>query len=280
VEYLNRGRIFANEKGRFKVALPLFEEAHRLDPANVDVLYAIGVTHWALRDSARAIESLESARQAKPDEYRVYAALARCYLEANRREDAVDALAGYNSERSKKEPGPDDRFYAPALFQAIMAHQQLGDAGRARDLLKEFITRFPNDPNGYVALGKLLFQARDRKQAAMVLRKALELKPADGATCFELGWQLSELKDYDSAVMALRRSYTLGYRDVGLFTALSHCYAKLGRFFDAKHAAIEGMKVRVGDPQLESNFKAIHKTIVLRRLKPKGPPTPIELTES
>lgn len=279
VEYLERGRLFANQKGRFKDALPLFEQGLALDGENFDILYAIGITHWALNDNARAIEYFERARQVKPGEYRIYPALARCYLQVRRREDAVDALASFNSERSKAEPAPDDRFYAPALHQAVLAHQELGDRTRARDLLKEYITRFPNDPAGYFLLGKLLFHAKDRKQAVNVLRRTMELQPADSATCYEIGWMLSELKDYNTAVGALRRSYTLGYRDVGLFTALSHCYAQLGRFFDAKHAAIEGMKFRMGDRQLEANFKAIHRAIVSRRLKPKGPPTPIELTE-
>ena len=274
-QYLERGRVFANEKGNYDKALSLFEQAEALAPGDYDVQFALAMTYWALGRNDEAIRRLEKTRDAYPQEYRTYPAMARCLLSANRRQEAAAALAKFDSLRPAG-PGP---YPQAALFQAAQAYIDLANIRRAVELLKDYIGLYPDHAEGHYLLGKIYFASGDKKQALAAFRRAASLGPDDPRTCQDLGWHLATLKDLLPAATAYRRSYTLGNRDVNVFVGLSYCYDRLGKYFDAKHVVIEGMKRFPNNTDLEKNFRSIHRTIVKRGLRPSAAPTPIELTE-
>jgi len=275
-QYLDRGRLFANQKGQFEKALGLFEEAERLAPDDYDVQFALAMTHWVLGRNDEAIRRLEKIRESHPEEYRTYPALARCLVTANRGAEARAALVKFDALRPSG-PGP---YPQAALYQAAQAHLELGNTIQALGMLKDFVRLYPDHAEGRYLLGKTLLDSGDPKQAHAEFRRAASLNPDSAWLCQELGWNLASLKDLETGASMYRRSYTLGNRDVSVFVGLSYCYDRLGRLFDAKYVVVEGMKRFPANADLERNFRAIHRTIVKRGLRPSGPPAPIELTGS
>ena len=71
--------------------LPYAEEAIKLHPRLPLSHYVLGRLLFDAGQNARAIQELELAGELRPDEPRVYFALARAYAKANRKEDAARA---------------------------------------------------------------------------------------------------------------------------------------------------------------------------------------------
>jgi tetratricopeptide (TPR) repeat protein len=277
-QYLERGRMFANEKDDPERAFACFEKANALRPGDVDILFALGMTQAALGNGPTSIEYLEKARRAKPGELRVHSALARCYIANKQLDQAGVSLKQFAILRGTARTS--DPFYEPALYQAAEACFALKSYQDTELLLRELLQISPQHGHGWALLGKTQYNLKKKKEALASFRKAAELKPRDARLLLQLGAYLSELKDYQAAAVAYRASYTLGNRDVDLFTGLSNAYNASGKYFDAKHVLAEGFRYHLNDPGLERNFRASHRIIVKKGLKPNGPPSPIALTQS
>jgi Flp pilus assembly protein TadD len=189
--------------GRLRQALPVWGEALRQDPDNVEVLVALGHALGAVgeRDNARelatracrlapaqpgpwrllgllavddghlpeAIEAFELARaRASVDEAAAIAAdLARALLKAGQPDAAVAAVAGLETAAA---------FLARGHVLALR-----GDDDGARRAFVRAGELDPDDPEPYKRLAALLVVS-DRGLARELARHALELAPQDPET--------------------------------------------------------------------------------------------------
>ena len=276
-QYLARGEIL-NEKNLDAKALALFEKALALVPDNSDVHYCIGRTSLKLGDHSKAMEHLESAIRIDPNNFKVYPLLAAFHIDSNRPDAAIPLLQTFERIHSAGQLSSDP-YYKWALLRTAYCFWNLNQPVKAKAYATECIQLDPREPYAHYLMGRICGMLNDRRGMAVSFKNFAALESNDGHQWRMAGHAFVDLKDYASAIRAFRQSYTLGERDVGIFMGLGHCYYVTGQFFDAKHATIEGLKRYPGNADLEKNFRAIHWNIVKKRLKPKAPPTPIELAK-
>jgi predicted Zn-dependent protease len=85
--------------------LPYAEEAVKLHPRLPLSHYVLGRLLFDAGENARAIQELELAGDLRPDEPKVYFALARAYAKANRKEDAARARDMFTKLNQKAQEG-------------------------------------------------------------------------------------------------------------------------------------------------------------------------------
>src|SRR3972149_738788 len=68
--FVDRG-LLAYQGKKYDEALKEFQEASRLNPANIDALYYQGVTYVAMGRPGEALAVLEKARKMRPDDFDV-----------------------------------------------------------------------------------------------------------------------------------------------------------------------------------------------------------------
>jgi TolB-like protein/DNA-binding winged helix-turn-helix (wHTH) protein len=123
-------------------ALELFRAQVRENPGYAPAWMWAATAHIQLGDYAAAAADAEQAIRLSPNDTRLpffYSVLGRARLHAG---DAAGALAA--AEQAARSPGPNR--YAPLLVAA--AAMELGDTGRARQVINDFLARNP----GYSAV--------------------------------------------------------------------------------------------------------------------------------
>ena len=109
--------------GRFRSALPLFEQAVQADPADAYALYYRGVTRGRLNDLTGAIDDLRTALVRKPDFQQAALELGSALVEAAAYQEAIPWL-----EQAQRAPDLD----APASLFLGIAQLRLGRLADAR----------------------------------------------------------------------------------------------------------------------------------------------------
>ena len=94
------------------------------------------------------------------------------------------------------------------LSQGIEAYKA-GKFDQAIQLLSEFISSNPNEPDAYFHLGNAYFKKGDWKQAVASYQKALENKPKDSELLFQLGMAYYNNKEQKPALEIFDRGLKL-----------------------------------------------------------------------
>lgn len=277
-QYIDRGEILSNNAGLHAQSLALFNKAHDLAPNDARVLYCLGRSHWQAGDSQKAIQFLEAAIQADPQDFKAYPTLAAIYIEQKRPEAAAPLLQSFERVRTGKNASA-DTYYKWALIRAGHSYGQLNQLAKAQELLGECIRLYPDEPYPEYLMGRISWSLKDTRGAAAHFKRFTAIDNQCATEEMKAGQFFVQTKDYPSAIRAFRKSYTLGCRDAALFLGLSYAYTVTNRYFDAKHVLKEGFRHFPNDTDMEKNFRYAHWNIVKKRLRPNGPPTPIELTE-
>jgi len=220
------------ELGQHAKALPFFEEAHRLAPADPAVTgYLIQANlaakkYAAAADLAKAaladgpddqrlvqleaqalrqdgkpdqgIALLEGAVQAHGDDPTAYVALAQLYSDADRGAQAVKVL----EDASGKFPG--DQSIAFELGAVLDKQKRFADAEQA---FKGVIAREPENAAALNYLGYMLAERGDRLDESVgYIKRALELEPENGSYLDSLGWAYFKADKLDLAEANLKRA--------------------------------------------------------------------------
>ena len=251
------------KKGELASAREQFLALHQAAPANVQAAILLADTQTKLGDAKAAItvlEPLEAANARNPDfEY----VLGLALLKAERRRDAVSRI-----EKSAQLGNSADAFmlagatrldldeYEPArhnLETALqlnptlrglhtlvgMARDKTGDQKAAEPAFRQALKENPDDFEGNLYLGALLYKQRNMDEAKVYLDHALKLKPDDLMARYESAMLKSTSGDIEAAAKQLESVVKDNPQWLEPHVQLTSLYYKLHRPEDgAKERAI------------------------------------------
>ena len=220
------------ELGQHDHALPIFEEAHRLAPADPAVTSYLVQANIAAKQYDQAVEIARAARVARPDDLRLarleaqalrqngnadqgiallermvtvqadnpsaYVALAQLYSEADRGVQAVTVLKGAQVKF------PADQSISFELGAVFDKQKRFADAEAA---FKQVIARDPDHAAALNYLGYMLAERGDRLDESVgYIKKALAIEPENGSYLDSLGWAYFKADQLDLAEQNLKRA--------------------------------------------------------------------------
>jgi tetratricopeptide (TPR) repeat protein len=158
-----------------------------------------------------AAEAFENAITEDSDFAIAYARAAEAYMNLGY-DDKAEQLASTAVEKLVKNMDRvplSDRTYILATQAAVMHNTE-----QAVESYRDFISEYPDDPEGYYKLALVFMSVSEWDLAAENLRKALELDPKAASVRYELGRVLIYKNDLDAALVELEQVLSY-YRDIG-----------------------------------------------------------------
>lgn len=235
--------------GKFNEAGARFSEAIRIDPANAEAHYLLGLVRQQDGRPAPALESFRAAVRLQPSFAPAHARV--CELEAK---FALGKEAGFapvlaNCQRALQ-TNPKD---AECHFYTGRLQAKLGNQAAA---VQSFQTTLKLDPKYRGAKFELAMALADSQrisEALPLLKEVVAAEPGNGNAKFQLGSALAKSGDCDAAVPLLE-SATDAARTQYLLAA---CYKKAGRAEDAAKAMAKVREKSAGaDSRMQAKFLA------------------------
>lgn len=225
--------------GRLRDAVVEAEELLRQNPDNLEArrilarIYTrmIGDTQQGRIDEKMlksAIEQYEKIVAKEPKDLETWLMLGRLYKYAS---NSIAAEKAYNQALAI-DPNSED-----ALAGLAFVYSDLGDTGRAVEKLKQLSERNPS-ARTLTVLATAYEQLRDHKNAAAVLRRALEMEPENTRVKRALAQNLKYSDNYDEALKLFAEVAEEEPRDPQVQLQISEIY-RHKRDFEKARAALE-----------------------------------------
>lgn len=202
-------------------ALSLDEDSHSLRVARAGVSMDLGKDREALSD-------LEYLAEKDLFDPQVYYLLGVVQARLGLAEDSQKSMQQAN-EMLLALPEKVVREHGETLLLSSLVAYSLGEWEKARDYLKDYVSRHPGSPGGRKLLGSLLFGNADYDKAIRVLEPALEQIPDDhklltllGKAYLKKGWSVV-------AVETLQRAVAAGATDPDTKTQLARALLASGK---------------------------------------------------
>ena len=192
-----------------------------------------GWAHYQLEtpdDLVKAISYFENAIQLDPDYGRAHAALAATYRNIYRDGWAEGTGISYDDAFKKLNEHLEEAMKNPTpLAHRIAAYQHAWNKrwDEARAEAERAIVLDPNDPNGYVAMGRLLVNSGRAAEGLDLIKKAMRLDPQTDYL-WNLGWAQFHLERYEEATTTFLRATRRNPDSQWNYFLLAAAYGHLG----------------------------------------------------
>ncbi len=206
-------------------AIAPLDEAHRLDPADVDTLYHRGHAYLLVANA-----SYRAMFQLDPDSFRVHQVLAEADAAAYRNGEAIaqyeiavktaPRLAGLHESLG-------DQYWI------------VGDQDKAAGAYEEELKIDPADATAQFKLGSLRVLRGSAAEGVSLLREALKEDPSLNDAHYYLANGLSDIGQYQEAVQEYKMAIAAGPEDnlaISSYYKLAQAYHKQHRAEDAQQA--------------------------------------------
>jgi tetratricopeptide (TPR) repeat protein len=206
------------------------EEANRLAPNDIDVLYTLGIAYLRNRQNVEARRLYDSLLQQSGDNPRLHVLVGRAYRQSGLMSEAE---AEFKKAITLDEHCPRAHYYLGITYLLDQGQSRIADA------LREFTLELAQNPDDYLAnyyLGVVYVFQREWEPAVKVLEKAASIEPNNPDPYFQLGQAYQELNQHERAVVVLRKAIDfnpdLGHNKGQVTTAhhrLAQSLIKLGQ---------------------------------------------------
>ncbi|MCC2099304.1 MAG: tetratricopeptide repeat protein [Hyphomicrobiales bacterium] len=253
----------SNRRGNQLVPMIYLRLALYLAPENDLAIFALADIYENLKQHERAIDVYDMVPEKSPLAKLAQMQIGNELESLNKKDDALNlfkelvaknpkdaeaVLSLANIKRNRKEFKEAAELYTRALdlsgkndranwtthyFRAI-CYERTNDWPKAEADFKKALELYPDHPS---ILNYLGYSWVDRKmkipEAFRLLRRAVELRPTDGAIVDSLGWAYYRLGKYDDALRELERAIELRPSDPVINDHLGDVYWKVGRKLEA-----------------------------------------------
>ncbi len=221
-------------QGRGAEAAPLLEQIAAASPDSLDVQTAVGEELLRAREPEKALTVLERAIAKAPEAPRVNAALVMALLQEKKFDEALQAATRFQEQNprdivalrllataqlTKGDQAAAEKTFRQALDVApgdVVSSLRLSDlltqkndVAGARKIVEEAYAKHPNDGGLTVVMAQRAAAEGRADDARTLLRKAVELAPANPLPRLLLGRQLVIEKDPQGALDVLPRDADL-----------------------------------------------------------------------
>ncbi|MCO6441361.1 MAG: PEP-CTERM system TPR-repeat protein PrsT, partial [Nitrococcus mobilis] len=183
-------------QGRFNDAALAYQDALRANPDFDPAILWLGLTNYAQHNYEQAIQRFSRFLQKHPDAVRVKVLLALSQAQAGGDSAAVQTL------RELQGLDIEDPRMLAAIGQAALS---VGDPASGRHYFEQAVARAPDKAAFRMALGSLLLQSGDARQAIEELDMASQLDNEDARADIMLIRTLIAKRDLDQAMQAIDR---------------------------------------------------------------------------
>ncbi|HTL62254.1 MAG TPA: tetratricopeptide repeat protein [Nitrospira sp.] len=178
-------------EGSADLAIEQAQAAIQINPRNVQAAIASGDAYLVKRDFAKSRQLFEIVSQALPnDPIGPY----RLGLIARAEKNDAKALA-YFEEALVRKPAAIE-----PIMQIAMVKVAQGKPKEARERVTKQLEASPNNPQLYILLGQLWFEAKDPAEAETAFKKAIELDHASLSAYMGLGQIYQQAGKTDQAI--------------------------------------------------------------------------------
>jgi tetratricopeptide (TPR) repeat protein len=171
------------------------------DPTNIQAQWLLGVCKAEVSDVAGAVETLEATLEKAPERDDIRQSLGMALLEVHSYKRAAEHL-----ERCLKKH-PEDATLKVGLARCYLGQ---GEVVKGRDILDQAIADGQGDNTFLLAeRGKVALLLQEPREAEKLLRRALELDPANVTAAYQLEVCLTTLdRPQEAAEIAKQRTRT------------------------------------------------------------------------
>jgi tetratricopeptide (TPR) repeat protein len=227
-------------------AVEAYQAAVRLAPEKEEYWFALGYEFLSHRNFDLAGKIFTSAITRLPRKPKLHLGLSAVYIARDQFEEAIAALRAAIDADPESDVG---YFFLGQAFVFLSAHEYLFAGGWLDEKFKKYMQLKPADPYPYyLYAGTLLRRAGgaspDRREAARLLKKALELDPKFPEAHFELGKIYFDDGNYQLAIGAYERAVSFRPTFAEAYYRLSRAYAMVGNQKKAQEAAEQSAKQR------------------------------------
>jgi tetratricopeptide (TPR) repeat protein len=219
-----------NAQGKLNEAINACQQAIRIQPALASAWFKMGVVNFQLDNTRAAMEAFEVAR-ANPA-FNAYV-LYYLIMIAARRGEFETALEKLEEARAAD---PDNELETSAVKEVAAAYTQAGDNRRAADLYSQVTKKHPDDFSAWLALGTALHRAEKRDGAREAYARATELRPENPLAWHNLGLLASDQGKHEEARGYFQREVELAPEDAKAWYDLGVALQTLGHEDDAADA--------------------------------------------
>ena len=257
-------------QGAVMPARQIMNQALYLDPANPYILYYAGIVDESAKAFGAATVKYGAIDKASPVGLAARIKLAEAVFRDGDKDRAMAMAKGLVRERptvqaaqrSLAEMAFDGRDYATALeaydnllkthaatstattpasvlaamyFARGASYERLGDYGKAADDLSLSLIINPTNPSVLNYLAYMwVEQGRNMPESVLMLERAHEAAPDDGAIMDSLGWAYYRQGNYAKALPLLEQAADATPDDATVYLHLGDCYAKVGNVVSAQ----------------------------------------------
>ena len=240
---------------RYEDAIIVFTQIRKVDPANTNLNFFLGMAHEAMDHTDKAIEYYLKVTPDHPQYKKTILSIAFLYRDkGNTREalrfleqhhqqspadiDIISYLASFYEE---------DKRYDTAMTLLQKGLKQSPDnttlmfklgaiqdkAGLRQDCINTMKALIRKDPGHASALNYLGYTYAEMDiyldEALELIRRALEIKPDDGYITDSLGWVYYKKKEYKKAVFYLEKAAEISKFETIIAAHLADAYVKTGQ---------------------------------------------------
>jgi O-antigen biosynthesis protein len=227
-------------------AVEAYQSAVRLAPEKEEYWFALGYEFLSHRNFDLAEKIFTGAISRLPRRLKLHLGLSAVYIARDQYEEAIAALRAAIDADPESDAG---YFFLGQAFVFLSGHEDLFAGDWLGEKFNKYMQLKPGDPYPYyLCAASLLRRAGgenpDRKQAAALLKKALDLDPKFPEAHFELGKIYFDDGDYQQAIGAYERAVSLRPTFAEAYYRLSRAYAVIGNQNKAREAAEQSAKLR------------------------------------
>lgn len=244
-EYL--GELY-EQTGQPEKAVEQYKQSLALDSAEPRNHINLAEAQLRAKRYDDAVATIEKARKRFPDRVDLGYALAQILSRAKRHDDALAIFAKIAGEaKGRNEEMLDEDFY----FQWGAAAEQAKKFDLAEEKLRKCIELDPGVPQPYNYLGYMWVERGvNLEEGGKLIRKALELRPNEGAYLDSLGWYYFKTGKFEDAKRELHNAVNaLKEEDAVVYDHLGDAYERLGDKANAIKYWERSLKLEPDEPE-------------------------------
>jgi tetratricopeptide (TPR) repeat protein len=234
--------------GDLESSIGYYEQAARLAPQNIDILFEYGrmliYRSYAGRTysfrASQALDVAQSAVEIAPDNARAQALLCMALLENDRAEEAI--AAGLRAQQLSPDYAEAHAYLAMAYYRASRPNQAFTEAEKAVNLN-------PNSLDSRRALALSLAYVGEFDAAVQQYERAIQIHPRLDALYFELAVYYKAQKNYEAAIAAYDQVLSMEPDNVKAYTRKCETYFTMREDQQAQEACDQANQLDPNYPE-------------------------------
>ncbi|MBK9089651.1 MAG: tetratricopeptide repeat protein [Holophagales bacterium] len=159
-------------------------------------------------------------------------------------------LAGRDRERARSlvqcvSRNPGNLNEREKLFLAVFEAELIAkDQKKSGELIREYVRRFPDDPEGYFRLAGVLMREGKTEEMLATYERLLSLDPNQATAYNSLGYHYIGRRDFVKGEDYLKRYRFLAPDQANPYDSLGELYANTGRYAEAEEHLTRALQIR------------------------------------